>query len=118
MILSIISAVAMVIMTVSMLLRAHQVKTCRMALLPLTAGCMELFAAGFLTPVAFPWLTLLLCGLRLALLGCCGLVLQRDVAVAKAEARRKKLARRLQARTVEPMLPQMQVLPGRQHKVA
>lgn len=118
MILSIISAVAMVLMTVSMLVRSHRVQTCRMALLPLTAACMEIFTAGYFSPAAFPWLTLALVALRLSLLGCCARVLQRDVAAAKQEQRRKKLARRLQARAVEPMLPQLKVLPIDNYKVA
>lgn len=118
MMLSIISALFMSGIAVSMLVRSHQIKTCRMALLPLAAACMEFLTAGYLTPSAFPWLTVLLIALRLTLASCCLIALQRDIAAAKQVERRKKLARRLKARTVEPMLPGLKVLPEVPYKVA
>ena len=105
MLLSIISACFMSGLALVMLLKAHQVKTCRVALLPLAAACMEWLAAGYLTPAAFPWTTLLLVGLRLTLVLCCLSILRRDIACARQKARRKKLARRLEARTIQPLLP-------------
>lgn len=110
MLLSIISAVAMGGMALTMLVRAHQAKTCRMAILPLAAACLECLTIGCLTPSAFPFMTLLLVVLRATLFGCCFVALHRDLAKAKSKARRQKLARRLEARTVEPMLPGLRVL--------
>lgn len=118
MLLSVISALFMCGIAVTMLLRAHQAKTCRVALLPMAAACMEFLTAGYLTPSAFPWLTVLLIALRLTLASCCLIILRRDVAIAKQAERRKKLARRIKARTVEPMLPGLKVLPEMPCKVA
>lgn len=105
MLLSIISALFMSGIALTMLLRAHQAKTCRVALLPLAAACMEWLTAGYLTPSAFPWMTMLLIVLRLGLAGCCMDILRRDIAKARQKARRQKLARRLKARTIQPLLP-------------
>ncbi len=111
MLLSIISALFMSGIALTMLVRAHQTKTCRMALMPAIAACMEFLTAGFLTPANFPWLTLLLIGWRITLASCCIIALQRDIAVAKTAERRKKIARRIEVRTVEPMIPGFKVLP-------
>ena len=73
MILSIISALVMSGLALTMLLRAKQARTCRVALLPLVA--------------------------------CCTAILRADLARARQKARRQKLARRLEARTIQPMLP-------------
>ena len=98
MILSIISALVMSGLALTMLLRAKQARTCRVALLPLAAACMEWLVAGYLSPADFPWLTLLL-------VACCTAILRADLARARQKARRQKLARRLEARPIQPMLP-------------
>ena len=105
MILSIISALVMSGLALTMLLRAKQARTCRVALLPLAAACMEWLVAGYLSPADFPWLTLLLIALRLTLVAWCTAILRADLARARQKARRQKLARRLEARTIQPMLP-------------
>lgn len=105
MILSLISALVLGSIALTMLFKAHQAKTCRIALLPLGAAAMDMLTAGYLTPSAFPGLTIVLVVLRLVLAGCCVILLRRDIEKAKQEARREKLARRLQARTLQPMPP-------------
>lgn len=104
MILSVLSALMMSALALGMLLKANEVKTCRAALLPLAAAGMEWLMVGYLTPAAFPLLTVLLVALRLLLAGCCLTMLRRDMARARQKARRQKLARRLEARTL-PTVP-------------
>lgn len=117
MILSLLSALFLGGVALSMLLKAHQAKTCRVALLPLGAAVMEMMTAGYLTPAAFPVLTALLVVLRLTMAGCCLILLRRDVETARQAARREKLARRLEARTLQPM-PPTSALPSRPSIVA
>lgn len=98
MFLSIVSVAAMALTAVYMVLHAKGEEARRLVWVPIAACGVELLAMGVLTPSLFPVLTAVLIGLRLCLLGICGVAMRRDAAAARARRRRReRLARELHA---------------------
>lgn len=98
MLLSILSAAAMAAMFLYMICTAKMAETRRVAWVPAAACLVELLALGAITPFAHVGVTLLLIGLRIALLSVCAVAMRRDAAMVRARDRRRaKLARELHA---------------------
>lgn len=103
MILSVISVVAMGVMFMYMVNKAHFTRTRQAAMLPLAACVMEILAAGLLHPLAFPALTAVLVVLRLVILGCCAGIMHEDAVKARQRDSRKAALKRTIRDNVTPL---------------
>lgn len=92
MLLSMISAAALGFMAVHMLRKATLASTRRVALVAAAMFLIEVAATGLLSVTQFPVLTAILVAMRLTVLLCCVKALRRDAAIARAKARKRRVA--------------------------
>ena len=103
MMLTIVSALAMAMMTAVLLFRGKRSR--RLAWMTAAVCVMQLGLAEVLTPALFPVLTALSLLAQAGLLGCCVAALRRDAAAERARRRRhERLVRDLHAALNPPQL--------------